>query len=108
MHVLIKYTVRPEEMAEHLRLMAEVYADLQRRAPADLAYVTYQLEDGNSFVELFSSDAGPGPLAASKAFARFRATLDARCEAVPGITELQLVGSYSPTSVHAAPVQEQA
>lgn len=108
MHVLIKYTVRTEEIAEHMRLMAEVYAELQRVAPDDLRYVTYQLEDGDNFVELLSSPAGPEPLGALASFARFRSTLDARCVAIPEVTELQPVGSYAPTPARTAIAQAQA
>lgn len=108
MHMLISYTVRPEELAEHLTLVEEVYADVQRLAPCDLSYATYQLEDEVSFLELLSSDAGPGTLAASSAFARFRSGLDARCETVPVLSELRLAGSYSSMASHAAPTQVQA
>ena len=95
MQVLIRYTVKREEVPAHLELVGAVYAELHRLAPAGLGYATYQLEDGASFVEVLTGPAGPGPLAASAAFQRFRSTLDARCEhpAVP--TELREVGSYT-------------
>ena len=107
MQVLITYTVRREELADHLTLVGEVYADLERLAPAGLEYATYQLEDEVSFVELLTGEAGPGPLAASTAFARFRSTLDARCERPPVLSELCQVGRYSVIARHAAPKQGQ-
>lgn len=96
MQVLIRYTVKRDEVPAHLELVGEVYADLHRLAPAGLGYATYQLEDGSSFVEVLTGPAGPGPLAASAAFQRFRSTLDARCERPPVLSELCEVGSYTP------------
>ena len=94
MQVLVQYTVRAEEVAAHLELVRAVYADLERLSPLGLGYATYQLGDGVSFVEVLTGEDGPGPLAASPAFQRFRSTLDARCEHPPVLTELHEVGSY--------------
>ena len=94
MQVMISYTVRSEEVAAHLELVRAVYDDLVQTAPAGLDYSTYQLEDGVSFVEVLSSEAGPGPLADSEAFQRFRSTLDARCEHPPVLSDLRPIGSY--------------
>ena len=107
MQVLIEYSVRREELTEHLELVGEVYADLERLAPAGLRYATYQLQDEVSFVELLTGQAGPGPLAASPAFARLRSSLEARCERPPVITELRQVGSYPAIALHSASVQEE-
>ena len=106
MQVLVEYQVRREELAEHLRLVAAVYADLERLAPAGLGYATFQLEDETGFVELLTGQAGPGPLAASAAFARFRAGLDARCERPPVLTELRQVASYPAAAPHSTHGQE--
>ena len=94
MQFMITYTVRREALAELLELVGEVHAELRRLAPAGLSYATHQLEDDVSFVELLSGEAGPGALAASPAFTRFRSTLDARCEDPPVLTELREVGAY--------------
>ena len=96
MQVLTRYTVKREDVPAHLELAGAVYADLHRLAPAGLGYATYQLEDGASFVEVLTGPTGPGPLAASAAFQRFRSTLDARCERPPVLSELREVSSYTP------------
>ena len=96
MHVLIRYAVRPEALAEHLRLANEVYADLNRLALPHVEYATYLLEDQTTFVEIFYSGTGAGALAASPAFARFRSTLESRIDAAPEVTDLRPVGIYSP------------
>lgn len=93
MRALIRYTVRRDQLEEHLTQVREVYAELEGRMADDFAYATYQLEDGVSFVELLVSEQGPAPLAASPAFARFRSSLDDRCERAPVLTELREVGS---------------
>lgn len=108
MNIMITYTVRREELTEHLALVGEVYADLQQLAPHGLGYVTYQLDDDVSFVELLAGDAGPGPLAGSAAFARFRSSLDARCERPPVLTELRQLGAYPAAAAASAPAQGEA
>ena len=102
MPMLISYTIRREELIEHLALVDAVYADLARTSPAGIGYSTYQLPGEGGFVELLTGDAGPGPLAASPAFARFRSTLDARCGTAPSLTELRAVGAYPAVSLGAA------
>ena len=106
MHAMITYTVQSEELPEHLALVAEVYADLERLAPAGLRYATYRREDGVSFVELLTGDAGPGALAGSAAFTRFRSGLDARCEQPPVLTELRPLGAYRAAAVASVPAQD--
>lgn len=91
---MIRYTVRREELATHLEQVREVYADLERLRPDGLAYATYQLEDEVSFLEVLSSEAGPDPLTASAAFREFRSTLDARCQQMPELVEVQRVGTF--------------
>ena len=95
MQVLIRYTVERDEVPAHLEFVGAVYADLRRLAPPGLGYATYQLDDGAGFVEVLTGPAGPGPLAVSQAFQRFRSTLDARCERLPVLCELREVGSYT-------------
>lgn len=95
MHALIRYTVLRDRLEEHLTQVREVYAELHGRVTDDFTYATYQLEDGVSFVELLVSEQGPAALAASPAFARFRASLDERCERAPDLTELREVGSVN-------------
>ena len=105
MNVMITYTLKREELPAHLALVGEVYADLQQLAPDGLGYATYQLDDDVSFVELLTGDAGPGPLAGSAAFARFRSSLDARCERPPVLIELRQVGAYQAAAAPSAPAQ---
>lgn len=100
MQVLVRYTVKAEDVAAHLEQVGAVYADLERLQPIGLGYATYQLADGVSFVEVLTGEAGPGPLADSPAFQRFRSTLDARCEQPPVLTELHEVASYGAVALN--------
>ena len=108
MNVMITYTVKREELAAHLALVGEVYADLQQLAPEGLSYATYQLDDDVSFMELLTGDAGPGPLAGSAAFARFRSSLDARCERPPVLTELRQLRAYRAAAAASAAARGEA
>ena len=56
-----------------------------------------------SFTELLTGEAGPSPLAASTAFARFRSTWDARCDNPPVLTEFTHVGGYQAAMTQDAP-----
>jgi len=94
MQVLIRYTVRREELATHLEQVREVYADLERLRPDGLGYATYQLDDEVSFLEVLTGDAGPEPLTASAAFRRFRSALDDRCQHKPELVEVHQVGAF--------------
>ncbi len=94
MQVLIRYTVRREELATHLEQVREVYADLGRLRPDGLGYATYQLDDEVSFLEVLTGDAGPEPLTASAAFRRFRSALDDRCQHKPELDEVHQVGAF--------------
>ncbi len=76
---MLRYTVKPDRLAEHLRLLRAVYEELGSTRPDGLRYATFQLEDEVSFVELVTGADLPGPLSRSEAFRRYRADLDARC-----------------------------
>lgn len=94
MHALMRYTVRPEALDEHLRLLHAVYAELDAERPGDLRWVTYQLEeDPRTFVELVEGPDLPHPLPLLESFRRYRAELDERCEGRT-FTELRVVASF--------------
>lgn len=91
--VLIRYEIAPQHVEEHLSLLQQVFDELREAAIPAFGYAAYQLEDGVTFLELLDSDQGPAPLARVPAFARYRATLDARCTVPPAMTELREVAS---------------
>ncbi|MER7460107.1 hypothetical protein [Micromonospora sp. NPDC126480] len=91
--IVIQYRVRPDQVTTHLALLRAVYAELARSRPAGLRFVTLQLDDGCSFVDIALAPELPGPLPRLESFRRYRAGLEDRCleRSTSGFTE---VGSY--------------
>jgi hypothetical protein len=50
--VMVRYTVKPDRVAENEQLVRDVYAELARTQPDGLRYATFKLPDGVSFVHL--------------------------------------------------------
>jgi len=92
-HVLVRYRVKPERVAENEELVREVYAELAAAAPDGLRYGTFKLEDGVSFVHI-AEHADDNPLQRVAAFGRFQADIRDRCDEPPVAVELEEVGSY--------------
>jgi hypothetical protein len=91
--VMVRYTVRPEHVAENVRLVEAVYAEMAGAVPDGFRYSTYRLDDGLTFVHLAVYD-GVFPLAGLAAWTAFRDGLDDRCVAPPERSELAVVGSH--------------
>jgi hypothetical protein len=94
-HVMVRYKVKPEQVAENEELVRAVFDELQRTEPAGLRYATFQLDDGVSFVHLASieTEDGHSPLSSVKAFERFQERIGERCAEAPVVTELREIGS---------------
>ena len=94
--VIVRYTVKPDQVEANEELVRAVYEELGRTAPEGLRYATFKLEDGVSFVHVASVDTpdGRNPLRAVEAFARFQQGVADRCDEPPVATEMREVGSY--------------
>jgi L-rhamnose mutarotase len=94
--VIVRYKVKRDQVAENERLVRAVYDELHRTRPGGLRYATFQLEDGQSFVHLASTEteSGQNPLSEVEAFKRFQEHIADRCEEPPLVTELREIGSY--------------
>jgi hypothetical protein len=90
--LLMRYRVKPDRLEEHLRLLAEVFEELNRVCPEGLSWATFRLEDG-SFLEIAIDPDLPGPLPGLASFARYRADLDDRCSHREA-TEIHQIGAY--------------
>ena len=95
--VMVRYTVKPGRAAENERYIEQVFAELARLAPAGVQYSAFKLDDGVTFVHVYSheGDDAAGLLPTLPAFQAFRAGLNERCEAAPVRTALHEVGSYA-------------
>ena len=92
-HVMVRYTLKPDQVQRNLELLRDFYLELEATQPEVLRYATYQLKDEVSFVHLHLSDIH-ARFAGLATFQRFRSTIEERCEEPPVMTELRVVGSF--------------
>ncbi len=93
-HVMVRYKVKPDQVARNEELVRAVYDELARRQPDGLGYATFRLDDGVTFVHLAQIDADGNPLGDLEAFKHFLAGIGDRCDEPPTTTELSEVGSF--------------
>ncbi|MGI8798618.1 MAG: hypothetical protein ACR2GE_04870 [Pseudonocardia sp.] len=92
--MMIRYTVRPDQVGRNLKLLRAVYEELESTQPDGLHQASFQLDDKITFVDFVMGPDLPEPLPRLEAFQRFRRTLDARYDEPPVMTELSEVGSF--------------
>ena len=92
-HVMVRYRVHADRVAENEELVRAVYDELAAAQPEGLHYATFKLADGVTFVHVAQHDE-PNPLPETAAFRRFQEGIRERCAEPPAVTELQEVGSY--------------
>ena len=92
--VIVRYRVKPEQVAANEQLVRDVYAELAELQPDGFHYATFKLEDGVSFVHIASVE-GPNPLQELAAFQRFQEGIGSRCDEAPVTAQLEEVGSYA-------------
>ena len=99
-HVMVRYTVRPERAQENVQLIQRVFEKLQQNAPEGLAYASYCLEDGVTFVHVASvADSDNNPLRQLGEFNAFTSTIRDRTEVAPVTTTLAQIGHYTSASL---------
>ena len=93
---MIRYTLKPDRVAENERLSRAVYDALKRERPVGVHYATFKLADGVSFVHLVSYDEGVSnqALTSLPAFKAFSEGVKERCVEPPVRSDLTEVGSY--------------
>jgi len=91
---IIRYRTTPECADENARLIEAVFAELGEREVPDIRYEAYRLDDGVSFVHVFTLDSDNNPLQHSPAFAAFQSGLGARLDGELEPAVATLVGSH--------------
>ena len=92
---IIRYQVKPDRVAENEALVRAVYAELHERQAAGMAYATYKLDDGVSFVHIsVVENGGRSPLRDLPAFQAFLQEVDDRCEVLPVSSQTTEIGRY--------------
>ena len=92
--VMVRYRIKPDDVAENERLVRDVYAELADRQPEGFRYATFKLDDGVSFVHLAVQEAADNPLSGVQAFQRFQENIRARCDEPPVVMQLEEIGSF--------------
>jgi hypothetical protein len=91
--VMVRYKVKPDQVAVNEQLVRDVYDELARTQPEGLRYGTFKLPDGVSFVHL-AVHGDENPLQQVEAFQRFQAGIGDRCDEPPAVSQLEEIGSY--------------
>jgi hypothetical protein len=104
--VVVSYRVRPEAVAEHVRLIRAVFEQLHAEHPDNVEYKVVCLADGVSFVHVSSASTpdGSNPLPELAAFKEFGKDSGGRVTTPPVPTPADIIGSYYP----AAPLSDLA
>ena len=90
---LVRYKAKPEMVLENERLVADVFRELQAKAPDGVRYTALKLDDG-TFVHFVSLDEGASPIAALEAFDEFQREIDERCAELPQAHAATVIGNY--------------
>jgi hypothetical protein len=98
--VVVTYTVRPEAVAEHVRLIEAVFEQLRAEQPDNIEYKVMRLDDGVSFVHVSTADTpdGSNPLPQLTAFREFGKDSADRVATTPVPTAADIIGSYRPVA----------
>jgi hypothetical protein len=96
--VVVSYRVRPDAVAEHVRLIEGVFEQLRAEQPDNVEYKVVCLDDGVSFVHVSTADTpdGSNPLPAMTAFQEFGKDAASRVATPPTPTAAEIIGSYRP------------
>ncbi len=92
--VMVRYKVKPDQVARNEELVRAVYDELLSRQPDGIRYATFRLDDGLTFVHIAEIDAEHNPLAELQAFKDFQKDLVDRCDDPPAASELDEIGSF--------------
>ena len=98
--VVVRYRVRPEAVAEHVRLIKAVFEQLHAEQPDNVEYKVLCLADGVSFVHVSSASTpdGSNPLPELAAFKEFGKDSAARVTTPPVPAPADIIGSYYPAA----------
>ena len=92
-HVMVRYRVKPDRVAENEEFVRAVYDELAAAQPDGLQYATIKLPDGVTFIHI-AQHGEPNPLQETTAFRQFLEDINDRCDEPPAVTQVEEVGSY--------------
>lgn len=94
--VIVRYKVKENRAEENIGFIQAVFNKLNETKPEGLRYVSFQLDDGLSFVHIASIETGDGsnPLSALAEFDAFTEDIGARCDIPPEASVANTIGAY--------------
>ena len=90
---LVRYRTRPEAADANAKLVEDVFAELQAKAPEGLRYLSLRLEN-DVFVHFVESIGDAAPLLQQDAFKAFQQGIRERCVEPPQPSGATIVGNY--------------
>ena len=93
---VVRYKVKADRADENNQYIRKVFAQLDEDKPDGLRYVSFNLDDGLSFVHIAVVETADGknPLPETSAFQDFVSEIKDRCDEPPVATKADIVGSY--------------
>ena len=94
--ILVRYKVKADKVTENESLVKEVYKQLGAEKIDGFHYCTLKLEDGVSFIHIAIADTENANAAFGnlKAFKNFQADIKQRCEELPKVSSISIVGAH--------------
>lgn len=93
---IVRYKVKADRAVENIAYIKAVFKTLEASKPDGLRYVSFNLEDGLSFVHIAVTENGStgNPLTQLDEFRKFVADIGDRCDEPPVASSASIVGSY--------------
>ena len=93
---IVRYKVKADRAEENTDYVRKVFAQLDEDRPEGLRYVSFNLDDGLSFVHIavVETAEGKNPLSDTPTFQKFISGIKDRCDEPPVATKADIVGSY--------------
>jgi hypothetical protein len=92
---LVRYKIKPEQVADNARLIERVFEELKAKTPDNARYMVLQLNDG-TFVHfaMVENMNGNHPITSLEAFRTFQSGIKERCIELPQSGDATIVGNY--------------
>jgi hypothetical protein len=101
MTTLVRAIVKPDQAERNRELIRAVYAELEATQPRGIHYATFELDDGVTFLHLYSEDEEhEGGLGALPSFQHYLEGTGDRFAEPPIVSELHAIGGYRVFDAH--------
>ncbi len=93
---IVRYKVKADRADENREYIRKVFGQLDDEKPEGLRYVSFNLDDGLSFVHIavVETPDGSSPLPETVAFREFVSEIKDRCDEPPTAAKANIIGSY--------------